>query len=431
MRMLGTLAALIATVAIGVPTSGVSAGTPELHGSTKPTPTAAADVQVFTWWTAGGEAQGLAALLRLFHQAYPQFRVVNRVVAGGAGSNAKLVLASRLIAHEPPDSFQVHADQELDAYVYAGYLRPLDALYRSQGWNKVFPKALLQDLSVNGHIFAVPVDVHRGNVLWYNPQIFRKYHIQPPQTLQQLLSVCKTLRAHGVTPLALGDTDQWESTMLWEDVLLSTVGAANYVRIWHGEIPFTNPGVVAATHTFVELLGYTNQNHASLQWSDASALVAQGKAAMNVMGDWANGYFTSVHLEPGTGFGSVVFPGTQKDFIFITDAFGLPKFAPDPTGAVDFLKVLGSETGQAIFNPLKGSIAARIDVPASLFDEYSKRASSAFKRDTLLPSLAHGEAANPGFLTQANNAMQVLVSDDNVDEFLKDLTRAAQTNPLR
>ena len=158
-----------------------------MTGSTMAFAAGPSKVQVFSWWTAGGEADGLAALLEVFAKEYPQYQVVNEAIAGGAGSNAKAVLANRMTAHQPPDSFQAHADQELNAYVYAGEMQPLDSLYKSQGWYKVFPKTLISDLTVKGHIYAVPVDVHRGNVMWYNPTIFKKYHLTPPKTFSQFL----------------------------------------------------------------------------------------------------------------------------------------------------------------------------------------------------------------------------------------------------
>ena len=66
-------------------------------------------VEIFSWWTAGGEAEGLEALIEVFNQKYPEIEVINATVAGGAGSNAKAVLASRMQGGNAPDSFQVPA----------------------------------------------------------------------------------------------------------------------------------------------------------------------------------------------------------------------------------------------------------------------------------------------------------------------------------
>jgi glucose/mannose transport system substrate-binding protein len=79
---------------------------------------AATEVEVFSWWTGGGEAAGLEAMIKVFNAAYPNIEFINAAVAGGAGTNAKAVLQSRLAAGDPPDSWQAHAGQEiLGAYV--------------------------------------------------------------------------------------------------------------------------------------------------------------------------------------------------------------------------------------------------------------------------------------------------------------------------
>jgi glucose/mannose transport system substrate-binding protein len=387
-------------------------------------------VQVFSWWTAGGEADGLKALLDVYAKQFPDQKVVNEAVAGGAGSNAKAVLSSRMQAGNPPDSFQVHAGEELMAWVKAGDMQPLDDLYQKEGWNSVFPKGMIDGVSYQGHIYAIPVDIHRGNVLWYNPAVLKKYNLQAPKTMDDLLQDAKVLKSHGVTPIALGDKDQWESTMLWENVLLGSLGYQKYDDLWQGKVKFTDPSVKQATETFKQLLQYVNTNHSALTWDNAAQLVADGTGAFNLMGDWAKGYYTSKNLKPGTDFGWTTMPGTSDDFEYISDAFGLPKGAPNATGAKDFLTLLGSKEGQDVFNPKKGSIPARTDGDKSLFDEYSQGAMTDFGKDNLVPSLAHGEAANPAFLTSANQAINVFVSDGNVDELLQSLDSAAQQNPL-
>ncbi len=60
-------------------------------------------VEVFSWWTGGGEAAGLEAMIKVFNAKYPDVEFVNAAVAGGAGTNARAVLATRLQAGDPPD----------------------------------------------------------------------------------------------------------------------------------------------------------------------------------------------------------------------------------------------------------------------------------------------------------------------------------------
>ena len=63
-----------------------------------PTPAASTEVEVFSWWVGPGEADGLAAMVKVFNAQYPNIQFINAAVAGGAGTNAKAVLATRLAA---------------------------------------------------------------------------------------------------------------------------------------------------------------------------------------------------------------------------------------------------------------------------------------------------------------------------------------------
>ena len=82
-------------------------------------------VEVFSWWVGPGEADGLAAMVKIFNAKYPNIKFVNAAVAGGAGTNAKAVLATRLAANDPPDSWQAHAGQETIAtFVTAKQVAP-------------------------------------------------------------------------------------------------------------------------------------------------------------------------------------------------------------------------------------------------------------------------------------------------------------------
>jgi glucose/mannose transport system substrate-binding protein len=143
-------------------------------------------------------------------------------------------------------------------------------------------------------------------------------------------------------------------------------------------------------------------------------LVADGDAAMTIMGDWAQGYFTSIGLEADVDYGWVPSPGTAGTFIMLSDSFGLPQGAPDRDNAIAWLTVCGSKEGQDAFNPLKGSIPARTDGDRSLYDVYLQSAMDDFASNDISPSLAHGAAASEGWVTAVNDTMTLFVSDLDV-----------------
>lgn len=389
--------------------------------------TSQAKVEIFSWWTGAGEEAGLNALIDEFKNQYPNIAVENAAVAGGAGTNAKAVLASRMRGGDPPSTFQVHGGAELnEGWVAAGKMQTLNDFYEEQGWMDKFPEELIELVSKDGDIYSVPVNIHRGNVMWYNQKVFDEHGLSVPTTFEEFFQVADQLQAEGVTPLALGDKSAWTATHLYESVLLGTLGPEDYKNLWTGELSFTDDKVVQATETFQRMLQYVNEDHSARTWQDASQLVAEGDAAMNVMGDWAKGYFTNnLQLKPKEDFGWAPTPGTEGSFMVITDTFGLPKDIENEEAVKKFLGVLGSQEGQDVFNPLKGSIPARVDADASKYDVYGKETIEDFKGASLTPSLAHGSAAEQGFLTKVNQSMNIFVSQQDVQTFLDEVERAA------
>ncbi len=290
------------------------------------------EVEVFSWWTGGGEAAGLEAMIKVFSAEYPKITFNNAAVAGGAGTNARAVLASRLQAGDPPDSWQGHAGQELiGTYVKDSKIEPLNDLYEAEGWGKVMPATLIPLISQDGNIYSVPVNIHRANVLWYNPKILSDNGIAVPTTMDEWLTAMETLKGAGITPLALGE--QWTKMHLMETVLLGTLGADKYNGLWDGTTDWGSAEVTTALENYNKILSYANTDSASLTWQDASQLVVNGNAAFNVMGDWAEGYFRELGKAPNTDYGWAPVPGTGGDFQFLSDSFVQAVGAKHPDAA--------------------------------------------------------------------------------------------------
>ena len=393
---------------------------------------AAGEVEVFSWWTGGGEAAGLDAMLAVFTTEYPDVVFTNSAVAGGAGTNARAVLASRLQAGDPPDSWQAHAGQEIiGTYVAAGQIESLNSLFEDEGWIAVMPDTLIPLISKDGEIYSVPVNIHRANVMWTNPTLLSDLGVTVPTTWDQFFAACETIEAAGKICLSMGE--QWTAMHLMEVVLLGALGPDAYSALWSGTGDWGSSEVTAALESYSQVLGHVNSDASGLTWQDASQLVANGDAAFNIMGDWADGYFSgttaggNLGLVPGEGYGWAPPPGTDGTFQFLSDSFTLAKNAPDPEGAMDWLRVAGSKAGQEAFNPVKGSICARTDCDTSLFNAYLQTAMADWSTDTVVGSLTHGVTANDTWKNEINTALGLFMTNSDVAAFQAALVTAAGT----
>jgi glucose/mannose transport system substrate-binding protein len=380
---------------------------------------------VGSWWTNGGEFAGLNEMFKQYKTANPDVEIVNAAVAGGAGTNFKGQLLTQLLGGVAPDVFQLHAGLEADTYNPGTLIVPVDDIYTAQGFDKVFPKDLIALLKYKDHFWGVPVNIHRANVLWYNKALFTKAGITAvPNTWDEFFAAADKLKAAGIAPVALGGKDGFELDHTLEVILVGTLGADGYKGLWTGATKWSDPKVTTALNTFKRYITYANADHDALSWASATALLIQGKAAMNIMGDWANGEFTAAKM---TDYGFAPAPGSKGIFDMLSDSFALPAKAPNPDNAKAWIALAGSKAAQEAFNPLKGSTCARTDCNLALFNDYLKSAAAEWSSNALVPSVTHGAAAKPAWATKGyHDAVVLFAASGDVAKAQAALVQAAK-----
>ncbi|MGH8773972.1 MAG: ABC transporter substrate-binding protein [Jiangellaceae bacterium] len=388
---------------------------------------ASGEVEVFTWWAAGGEKAGLDGMVSVFEQECPDFEFVNGAVAGGAGSNAKQVLASRLQTNEPPDTFQAHAGAELTDYIEAEQIEDVSGLYEEFGLNDAFPEGLVESITVDGSIYSIPANIHRANIVWANPSVLQGAGVstEAPADVDAWLADLETLRSSGIeAPLAIA-TD-WTQTMLLEAVLIAELGPDGYSELYDGG-DWSSSDVTAALEKYGRMLEYANTDRASLDWPDALNYVTGGQAAYTLMGDWVAANLDLEQLAAPDDYVYWPAPGTDGVYQWLADSFVLPVGAPNPEGTECWLSVVGSADGQREFNVAKGSIPARTDAEPADYPPYQQSAMQDWAQDTLAPSLAHGSAGPIGWIDAANSAVGQFSSSGDVGQFQEALSAAAES----
>jgi len=387
----------IALVAFFVTRSGSDSATD--------TSKASGNLEIFTWWASGGEAAGLEGMTTEFTTQNPNLTFVNASVAGAAGVNAKGVLVSRMEAGNPPDTFQAHAGAELSSYVKAGQLEDLTELYKAEGWDKVFPADLIKTLTTDGKIYSVPVNIHRANVLWWNPAAAAKAGItKAPGSLDEMIADMEKFKKVGIDGIALAGQGDWAIAHLFDYVLLASMGPEKFNGLWNGGTPWDGPEVSKAIDYLTKILSYGNSSK-SLDWPDAGKLVTSGKAGFFIMGDWASSQWQSEGLVLGTDYTWAPGPGTDGIYQWLSDSFTLPVGAPNRAAGLAWLKVCGSLAGQDAFNPKKGSIAVRTDSDPTKYDSYLQAAMKSWKVDTLVGSTVHGVNYGNAGMAALNSAV--------------------------
>jgi len=375
-------------------------------------PAPAGKLEIFSWWTTGGEAAGLNALFDAYTLQNPGVEIVNATVAGGAGSNAKAVLKTRMLGGAPPDSFQIHMGHDLtDTWVVTGKMEPLDDIYKQMGWDTAFPRGVLDIVSFEGKPYSVPVNIHRANVLWFNKRVFSDNGLRPPETFDDFFTVADALKARGITPLAFANQENFEGVQTFETIALGVLGAEAYNGLWSGQTAWSGPKMTETLNTYKRVLSTINSDYAGLTWDQANDLLISGKAGMTIMGDWIDADYTAKKF---TDYGWTTTPGSAGIYDALSDGFGLPKGAKNVEQVKNWLRMVGTPQAQDLFNPLKGSVPVNVNAGTGNYDPYLRSAIADWSSLTVVPSLAHGAAASEDWLGAISDAMAVVLVKQNV-----------------
>jgi glucose/mannose transport system substrate-binding protein len=384
-------------------------------------------LEVVSWWTSGSEQQALTVLFDAYRAAHPGVTVTNSAVVGGGGSNAQVVLAQRLLSGNPPDVWQTFPAASLRAYVDQGQVADVSDLYGQSGLASALPPVIRDGLTVDGKQYGVPTSSHRGNMLFYNTALLAKAGVAvpvagypPPAFLADLAK----LDAAGVTPLCLGAKDAFTTTALFENTLLSVVGADGWQQIAADRFDWNSGSVDEALRRFGQILDYADPQAAALSWDAATKKLADGGCAFETLNDSAFGELVSAGAVDGQTFGEVPYPGTDGTYVAVVDTFVRAPQSENARNASDFLAVLGSPDTQLDFSKAKGSVPIRTDVDVSSLSPYQRSAAESLRTDIVLWSIVHGEAMRPQFQQGFYDAVATYVRSRDAEAFRTTLTDA-------
>ena len=405
-----------------------------LSAATLPSIAGAGEVEVLHYWTSGGEAKSVAELKKIMQAKGNSWK--DFAVAGGGGDNAATVLKSRVVAGNPPSAAQIKGPA-IQEWAMEGVLANLDPVAKAEKWDSLLPKVVADVMKYKGNYVAAPVNVHRVNWVWANPAVLKKAGVAAmPKTYEEFFAAADKIKAAGLIPLAHGG-QSWQDLTVFEDVVLGIGGAKFYSDAFVKLDPkaLSSDIMKKSLETFRKLKGYTDPGSAGRDWNLATALVMQGKAGFQFMGDWAKGEFLAAGKVPGKDFLCAATPGTANAFTFNIDSIAMFKLksADAQKAQADLAAAIMSTEFQEVFNLNKGSIPARLNMKMDKFDDCAKTSSKDFvetaKTGGLVPSLAHDMAAKPAVEGALKDAVSQFWNDDKmtVAAAMKNLAAAAAT----
>jgi len=288
-----------------------------------------------------------------------------------------------LAGDNPPDIFSYWAGARVQFVVDSDRLAPIDDLWSAKGLDKVVPKALAEKATLyNGERYLIPFGYHYAG-MFYNPKVMAEAGITEfPKTWDEFLAMCETLKSKGVAPIALGSMNRWPAQFWFDYLLLRTAGPDFRESLMQGKTSYTAPEVVRAMELWKELVekGYFVENANAYDWTDAADQVANGKAAMTLMGTWITGYWNGNDLKPVDDYDFFPFPmideGIPDAVVGPVDGWVMAADAKDKEAAGELMSFLLTDTDASASWALgQGALSPNSKVDPSIYSAVMKKAS--------------------------------------------------------
>lgn len=375
---------------------------------------AAPKAEVLHWWTSGGEAKAVAVLQQEFTARNGTW--TDMPVAGGGGDAAMTALRARVLAGNAPTAVQLKGPA-IQEWFEEGVLADISPVAEAQGWDKVLPEAIANHMKCDGNWCAAPVNVHRVDYLWGNAEVLAKHGIAMPSSWEEFNASAAKLKAAGVIPLAHGG-QSWQDATLFETVVLG-LGGPEFYRDALVDLKPEALGSDTMKQIFDQMRvmrGFVDDNFSGRDWNLSTAMVMNGEAGFQLMGDWAKGEFLAAGKVPGKDF--LCAPAPSKGYLYNVDSFAMFEVKGDDNkeGQALLAELIVAPAFQETFNLYKGSIPVRNDIDMGKFDacalDSAKAMNETAAAGTLLPSFAHGMAL-PGL--QAGAITDVITAHFNSD----------------
>ena len=311
-----------------------------------------------TWWhNASDEGPGKTFWQKVatdFHTAHPTVTI--QIEANETNQLQRTRIPAALLSNDPPDIFQAWGGGEIVDQVEAGYLKDITDQTKTEATNIGSSAAIWQ---VQGRQYGLPFRMGIEG-FWYNKKLFSDAGITaPPTTLDELKQAVDKLKAKNVIPISVGAGDKWPAAHYWYNFALRACSVDTLKKATLEKV-FDDPCFVKAGSDLKDFIGIQpfQPNFiatVSQQGAGSSAgLVATGKAAMELMGDWNLGVMQTLAgdswtaMKPNIGwfpFPAISgAPGDPKAALGGGDGFACAKNAP--AECVEFLKYIVSPAVQ-------------------------------------------------------------------------------------
>jgi multiple sugar transport system substrate-binding protein len=221
----------------------------------------------------------------------------------------KAFIQSSIASGSPPDLFTWWTGATFKELVATGKIAPLDDVWEQMISSGQYEKATQDLFKVDGKTYAVPLSVSRWVVL-YNKKMFADSGLAEPKTWDDLMKAAEKLKSAGITPFEATVQEGWRGFIWFEELMIRTDPKA-YKGLHDGSVPYDSAAVQKTFQLWSDMYakGYFTDPRSNEEAQD----FARGKAAMYLIGEWAEGIVENAGLKADSGFGAFIMPNVDPN----------------------------------------------------------------------------------------------------------------------
>lgn len=329
-------------------------------------------IEFLHWWNSAGEVKSIDVLNTYLNQH--NLRWPNQAPSYGTTAAYLANIAEQLKTSQRPDAAMM-VSSDIRNYERDFSLLSLDAVAEEQNWDEVVPYAIQDTAKHRGHWISAPINSHSTNWLWINKELFSSLSLPQPETWDDLIAVLEAAKARGIPALATLN-DDWEQTLLFELVVMST-GGLEFYRRFFVDLQFSKDDQSIIKESFIrlkQLSQYFTAATRETKWHQQTALLAQDKLLMQIHGSWVNSELTTLGAEADQDYICLRFPGTQGAYLFHSDHV---VFFNELYNSVQdqhtLARILLDKEFQRELSIASGASPARVDIETDGFNSCSKK----------------------------------------------------------
>ena len=379
-------------------------------------------VNIYHWWTAGGEKDAIESVVAEFSDAYENTDAKSNPIPGGAGGAMVMKVKVLSQSGKSPEAFQAHPGQEIQPYLSSDLLLNLDGVWEyGEIEDRLIPSLIDMCTAADGNHYVVPIGIHKTNIILYNIHVFEKYGVEIPDhediTWDEFWAICDELAAkmpEGEYPLDLGDQKGWPAGQVFENILLGT-DPQLYEDFINGN--YNVEDLTRVMETYTKLMDYVAPDHNSRDWYHTTGSMVTGTYAMQIMGAWAQPLMTNMDQVYGVDYGVFTFPGTEGWFGLCVDGFVVSNNSANVEGGVRWAYSVCTQDVQEYFSSLKESISPYTDTPDDVYNELTLHFKEQLMDENtkIYPSITHGTAIPWSASTSLQTQIQEYATSTNHD----------------